>query len=302
MAKKSKNSKGSSKGYFSFDWGKGSGLDYVAVLKVFAIAVVLAGIGVGFYFVEGFVKEAPNVGHYITGLKFESPKWVGQELLGKIKLGATGNQKQILINESLAAQTAFNLQKIAWIYNVRVVIDGSTIDVGCQWRKPVALFRAGDKDVFVASDLTVLDHVAGLSLPIVELRGIGAATAPAVGQVWERDDVAAAITLLGQLETMDEMQTKDKPLLYHIAAVDVGNFGNRKAKNMPQIVLFAKDGTNVNWGAPLGQSSKYFEATDEEKLAMLYDYYKSHGRLSGLDVKYIELRIPQGQVPTPTLN
>ncbi|GAI43037.1 unnamed protein product, partial [marine sediment metagenome] len=43
---------------------------------------------------------------------------------------------------------------------------------------------------------------------------------------------------------------------------------------------------------------KYLEATDEEKLAKLYGYYKEYGSLLNA-VKYINLRNPQETVPRP---
>ena len=98
---------------------------------------------------------------------------------------------------------------------------------------------------------------------------------------------------------MDEISSPDKPLLKEIAGIDVSNLAGRRSSRKPHIVLYANDGTQVYWGASVGESSRYVEAPEKEKLAMLYGFYKEHGTIQGL-VKYIELRNPQKSLPLPT--
>jgi hypothetical protein len=43
---------------------------------------------------------------------------------------------------------------------------------------------------------------------------------------------------------------------------------------------------------------QHLEATDEDKLAKLYGYYKEYGSLMGR-AKYINLRDPQDKIPLP---
>jgi hypothetical protein len=62
--------------------------------------------------------------------------------------------------------------------------------------------------------------------------------------------------------------------------------------------MYAKDGTKIIWGAEVGSAARYLEASEQEKLARLYSFYKESGTLIGL-VKYIDLRPAQYQLPTP---
>ena len=113
--------------------------------------------------------------------------------------------------------------------------------------------------------------------PIVEFKGVEASQSPDVGKIWDKADVTAAVEVLRLLDKMDQL-TGQKPLLNQIAAIDVSNLAGRKSATEPHIVLVAKDGTNIKWGAAVGTSQKYVEATDQEKLAMLYDFYKLTAR------------------------
>jgi hypothetical protein len=144
----------------------------------------------------------------------------------------------------------------------------------------------------------VLDFLPIDTLAIVRIKGFSAQP-PKMGQKWSADDVDAAVTLLTALERMDEISTPETPLLNEIANIDVGNFGGRRSSRKPHIVLYAKDGTQVFWGAAYGESARYLEASEKEKIAMLYEFYKQHGTIQGI-VKYIELRNPQKAVPRPT--
>jgi hypothetical protein len=107
-----------------------------------------------------------------------------------------------------------------------------------------------------------------------------------------------ALALL--LHRMDAEVTPKNPLLEHIANIDMRNFNGRKNPREPHIVLRSKDGTQIIWGAEIGEWTKHLEATDEQKLAKLYAYYRDYGSLSaGAKYIYINLRDPQDKVPKP---
>ena len=96
---------------------------------------------------------------------------------------------------------------------------------------------------------------------------------------------------------MDKLVTPDKPLLYEIDRVDVSNFNGRENSKLAHIVLYAKDNTQIIWGAEIGKWQQHFESTDVQKIANLYEHYKEYGTLLG--VKYIILRDPQDNIPLP---
>ncbi|MCK4913417.1 MAG: hypothetical protein KAS69_02320, partial [Planctomycetes bacterium] len=104
--------------------------------------------------------------------------------------------------------------------------------------------------------------------------------------------------ILAQLEKMDELITPEKPLLNEIDRIDVSNFDGRKNNRFAHIILYAKDNTEIIWGAKIAAWQRYLEATDEEKLAKLYSHYKEYGSLLN-NAKYINLRNPQDNIPQP---
>ena len=133
----------------------------------------------------------------------------------------------------------------------------------------------------------------------MEVRGLAnTAGIAAPGQVWRTDDLAAAVEILIRLERMDMLVTPDKPLLYEIDSIDVSNFAGRQSGRDSHIVLYSKDNAQIMWGAEIGTWQQHLEATDEEKLAKLYAYYKEYGTLLN-GVKYINLRDPQQTIPLP---
>jgi hypothetical protein len=77
-----------------------------------------------------------------------------------------------------------------------------------------------------------------------------------------------------------------------LEGIDVSNFNGRRSNKFPHIVLISKDNTQIVWGAELGNWHRHLEASDEEKLAKLYSFYKENKTLSG-KVQTINLRDPQ---------
>jgi len=145
----------------------------------------------------------------------------------------------------------------------------------------------------------LIDFMPMPDLPIVEIKGLPPVTKiPPLGEVWQRKDLAAAIRILDRLNDMDKSLTPDKPLLYEIDRIDVGNFNGLKNSRQPHIILYTKDNTEIIWGAEMGKWQQHLESTDQQKLAKLYGYYKENGTLSGA-AKFINLRDPRDNIPLP---
>jgi hypothetical protein len=188
---------------------------------------------------------------------------------------------------------------VAWLRQVEVQVTHDTIRISGHWRKPLALIKRGLQSFYVDEELVVMDFVPMPSLPIVMVKGLSiAAKPPLPGDIWQGDDLAATVALLASLQKMDKLISPDKPLLEEIDRIDVSNFNGRQNNRFPHIVLYTKDNTEIIWGAEIGTWQRHLEATDEEKLAKLYAYYKEYGSLSG-GVKYINLRDPQDNIPQP---
>ncbi|MHC4632963.1 MAG: cell division protein FtsQ/DivIB [Planctomycetota bacterium] len=270
----------------------------INILKVLVVICVLAGIVVGIVFLEKYVKKTVPGPQESVSLELANvPEWVSEELQAKI-LAAAGGQA-FRLDEDAAQLVAENLASAVWLDEVKVQTKHDRLRIEGQWRRPLALVKSGLHKFYVDTELVVLDFVPVPRLPIVTITGLSLVTkTPPPGKVWQRDDLAAAVTILDQLSQMDKFITPDKPLLSEIDSINVSNFEGRADARFPHIVLYAKDNTEITWGAEVGKWQRYLESTDEEKLAKLYSYYKEHGTLLG-SAKYINLRDPQDNIPLP---
>ena len=273
----------------------------MGVLKVVGMICVLAAVGAGFVFLHKYVKRAAPVSAKIGPLELRNPPaWLTQPLLEKIYAAATANGQDLKLDEDAARSIQDNLEReVAWLHNITVQTTHRNILIEADYRKPIALVKSGLHKFYVDDDLTVLDFLPMPDLLIVRVEGVPVVTMPPSGCPFERDDLAAAVQVLKLLCWMDEHTTLDKPLLREIEAIDVSNFAGREDPRAAHIVLYATDRTQIVWGAEVGMWRRHLEAKDEEKLAMLYGFYKENGTLLG-GVKYINLRDPQRSIPLPT--
>jgi len=287
------------------------GPSLTGVLKVFGVVCVLGAIGIGvfaavrtgFAFLDKYMRKAVPVSEKFGSLELVGvPAWVNDRLEEKVYAAARANGEDLKLDEDAARSVQNNLEReVAWLRNVTVQTTHDTIRIEAQWRKPIALVKRGMYKFYVDAELVVLDFVPVPNLPIVKVKGLSLITKiPQPGTVWQREDLAAAVDVLKLLWRTDEDEevTPDKPLLWEIEVIDVSNFKGREDIRFPHIVLYATDKTEIIWGAEVGASQRYLEATYKEKLAKLYSYYKEHGSLLN-GVKYINLRDPQDKIPLP---
>jgi hypothetical protein len=282
------------------------------VLKVFAVACVSAAMGIGFVFVlwkgfislDNYVKNNIPISEKTSPPKLiDVPPWVNETLQTKILAAATP-RGDLIPNEEAARLVQKNLaQKVPWLDKVTVQATHDSIQITGRWRRPLALVKSSLNKFYVDSDLVVLDFVPIPNLPIVRVEGLPLIIkTPPPGTVWQHDDLAAAVAVLERLDQRDkDIKAPQKPLLREIDSIDVSNFEGRENARFPHIVLYAKDNTEIIWGAEIGKWQRHLESTDEQKLAKLYSYYKKHGTLLGgvTGVKYINLCDPQDNIPLP---
>jgi hypothetical protein len=272
----------------------------MGILKTLALVCVFTALGIGLVFLKGYVDKVTDVSDK-TGLLelLDPPKWLNEPLKNKIYDAATANGEDLKLDEDAAQSVQQNIQSlVVWVDKVKVRINHGSILIEAAWRKPLGLIRQDPQCCYVDAERVVLDFVPMPSLPIVKITGLSTTTFPSPGDVWQSEDLAAAVDILNQLDQMDRLVTPDKPLLREIDRIDVSNFNGRKSAGSPHIVLYASDDTKIIWGAAVGKWQRYLEATDEEKLARLYGYYKEYGSLLGV-VKYINLRDPQNNIHLP---
>jgi len=266
-------------------------------LTVFGAGCILAAVAAGFVLLDRYVQEITSSGKVGPLELVGRPGWFNNELIQKVHDAAGGSE--LSLDATTARTVAENLASIAWLYDVKVQTTSSSVRVRAKYRRPVGLIRRSRAVHYIDRDAVVLEYLPIEDLTIVQIKGFSAREIAPVGDRMGDDDIVAAVQLLLALERMDEISTPVAPLLREIASIDVSNLDGRRNRRKAHIVLYAKDGTQVNWGAAYGRSARYVEANDKEKIAMLYEFYKQHGTIQGI-VKYIELRNPQETVPRPT--
>lgn len=267
----------------------------MTILIVFVVICVCAAAGAAFYFMEKYVKSSKPAGTGPLVLE-DAPEWANDEL--KAKILAIAGYKYLELDENAARLVAENLISVGWLDKIKVQTKYGGVAIEGRWRKPLALIKSGYNKFYVDAERVVLDFVPMPKLPIVHIKGVTVTKIPDVGKVIEKQDIAAAVTILAAMAQMDKSVTPDKPLLSEIAAIDMSNFNGRHNNRQPHIILYTKDNTEIIWGAEFGSWHKFLEATDEEKLSKLYSYYKEYGTLLG-GAKYINLRDPQNTVHLP---
>ncbi len=259
-----------------------------------------AGAGFGLSHLSKYVETTVSVSHKVGDLELMSPPgWLNEALKKKISYAATVAGEDLRLDDDAAASVQRNLESFfVWLAEPRVKINNETIQIYGQWRQPRGLIEVDTTVFYVDENAVTLDYVEMPHLPIVRIEGHSLEKTPAMGQPLPDADIAAGLALLIRLGNMDKLAAPNRPLLFQIESIDVSNFNGRQDDNQPHIVLRTKGNTEIVWGAELGKWSIHLEATDEEKLAKLYAYYKGAGSLD-TGVKFINLRDPQGRIPLP---
>jgi hypothetical protein len=271
--------------------------NWVAIMKVAAAICFLAASGAFLRYAEGYVNAAtptPEGSLYLVGV----PDWAKWDLQNRVAEFAGGTRFPLM--EDTASVLARHLAPMSWLHDVHIRVTHNSVLVSAQWRKPVVMIelRETSSKIYVDQDLVVMDYMPMPHLPIVEAKGVSLDVVPLSGQKFDQGDLSSAVELALLLSQADAAYAPKTPLLEQIASIDVGNYKGRKNARAEHIGLFTKDGTQIIYGAEIGEYTKHGEASDQEKLASLYGYYKESGSF-GAEVKYINLRNPQGKVYQP---
>lgn len=277
------------------------GPSLIVMLRILAILCVLGGIIIGLMSLEKYViKTAPDIEGTGDLVLADVPVWVSDQLKEKVREIATPTGGNLGLDDDTVLSVQRNLEELTpWLDDVKVKVTHNTLRVEARWRKPVALIKSGNIKFYVDAEQVVLDYMEMPDLPIVEIKGLPpVAKIPPLGEVWHRDDLAAAVIILDLLDQRDKSLTSGKPLLYEIKRIDVSNFNGRQNSRLAHIILFSNDDSQIIWGAEVGQWQRNLESTDQEKLAKLYSYYEDYGSLSG-GARYINLRDPRDKIPLP---
>lgn len=278
----------------------------VGIIQSFLAVCAVGGVVLGIVHWDKLMKEEASASDVEDDVALEIksvPVWVNDALKEKLSFAARADGMGLQLDETVARRVQRNIEGVfPWLAGARVRTMPDRLVIEGSWRMPVVFVKRGLDKFYVDHDLVVLDFVEMPHLTITPVKGLKPmAKGPELGHAWEREDLAAAVELVELLRRWDAEKTPDKPLLDEIKAVDVSNYNGRDNKRFPHIVLYATDDTEIIWGAALGKWQRNLEATDAEKLAKLYAYYKEYGTLLG-EVKYINLRDPQDRINLPIDN
>jgi hypothetical protein len=269
-------------------------------LKYAAVVTALAAVLVAFALLDRYIRNGPSApGDFFLVELVDVPFWVEKSLTDRVVRIARARRDDPTVADDIARSVQRCITgQMAWLSDAKVRIANDRLVVEGRWRRPLVSFDVGGLVYYVDSTLTVLDYVPLPKLSIVEVALGEPVGTPRVGEVFRRDDLAAAAALLERMHRMENLVSFPKPLLNEIKGIDVRNLDGRRNAADGHIVMYTEDRTQIIWGARLGAWQRYLEAPDEEKLAKLYHYYEVHGTLCG-GARYIDLRPPQDCVLRP---
>jgi len=282
---------------------KSSRIDWAGVFKRFgkiaAVLAVVALIALGFIYLQRYVDKKVGVRRNTGSLVFaNAPLWFNDKIKTKIFASAVADGENFRLDEDAAWSVRENLESDPWLSDVKVQVKSDHLEVLAKFHRPLAMVEKRGRKYYIDHEMNVLDYIDVIHLPVIRITGVSTRVLPGIGEIWTSEEAAAAIKVLASLDGMDARVSPEKPLLFEIDSINVSNFQGRKSSKNPHIVLFTQDETQIIWGAQMGSSARYFESPDAEKLNKLYNHYKEHGTLQG-NVRYIELRIPQGEILQP---
>ncbi len=281
-------------------------MPWLKLLGYLTIILITTGIIVGFFYLNRYVNKKSPVRAQSGPMELtEAPVWISQSLMEKIAQTAGGTH--FMLDHNTAPAVAHKLQTLPWLYNVKVRLGQQKIFVNAKFRKPIAYVNYHKNKYYCAwafeeklpktKDVVILDYLPITDLNIIQITGFNKGLEPAVGAFWRKGDVTAAMEILSVMAKMDKIVTEHKPLLSEISEINVANFQGRENTSAPHIVLTAKDGTEIYFGAAIGQGPTYLEPKASEKISMLYNFFKEEGTIQDR-VKCIELQVPQNRVPS----
>lgn len=290
-------------------------------LSILFLTIFIAGGAIALIYMDRYVhNHANSTGEAGVSTTTEgplkligAPTWLTSDWTDALIAAAGG--KNFELNETSAKRVADRLSTLSWLDNVQVQTTPEYLTVRAKYRMPIAWVQADrNRKVCLDVDMNVLDYIPVESVPVVEIKGLASYKVPSPGHQWAAADAAAAVELVNLLyiadlhfqqerenktDTSQPKKIPQMPLLNEIQSIDVSNFGARKSRSAPNLVLNVADGTKVYWGAAWGQANVYFEADEKDKLARLYQFFMDHQNTLQGAAKYIELRWPQDSIPRP---
>jgi len=249
----------------------------------------------GLNYLEHHVKELPQYREVSLKVELQNPpNWTSEDLIDQVCLSAGLRADDFLLDEELTGRLMANLldqNKSPWVKHVRQVrkqYDGKVM-IDCELRRPIALIRQGSRICYIDAEGVVLPAVPleDRDNHIVRMQGIDVKLPP-VGEPVNSEPLMDGIEVLALIRGTDEKLKREERLWHELAVMDVSNWKGRINPVNAHLMLYTQNNTEIKWGAAVGRSRPYNEASIEEKLSILYRNHRLTNSLD--DYEYVDLR------------
>lgn len=276
-----------------------SSLDRAGRARILRIASIVAGVAIllavvhaGLARVESRVHALPRYDRPLSLEWMNLPDWMrldcNRHIVERLTARAGLNLNDRLLDNTLAERIGRNLSDpaIGWIRQVDRVVVGpdGRIALFCQFRRPTAWVRSGNRCYLVDSEGVLLPDsyapAATRESGLFTLAGVEKNKPDHPGVVWPGDDVQAGLKTITLVE--------GRSFSRQITAIDVSNFGGRKAPHHAHIELVTdRAGSRIRWGRAPG-SEDGMEIAASQKIALLEALYRNSGRVD-LNQTYVDV-------------
>lgn len=271
-------------------------------LKGTCVALVTAAIGCGICYglsvLREQVRESPIYRLSSDSLRLvKGPDWMTPAIRAEVSAGLLPPDfpsEFSLLDEAMSRRIAAAYEKCVWVERVERIVKHDPradpkrppLEVYLKFRRPIAMVRW--RDGFCLADDKGVRLPGMYSEPrlgashFLEVSGV-TAPPPAPGQVWSDPAALAGIRVVDAVEAKRDA--------FRLVAVDVSNYGGRRAKGDSEIALVTvSKKTCIKWGkAPSPEAAMLDEKTPEEKVAYLdFVYTRMNGQVDGV-LSYIDI-------------
>jgi len=265
------------------------------------LVLAFLGAGAGLLYLDSYVHQLARQRQVQLSVEFSNPPaWASDTLIKDICLSSGIRQDDFILDEDLPAQWATNLAQNPWVKQVKQIhrrYDGR-VQLDCELRRPIAKVIQSNGTFYLDAEgvvLTEAELAAGAG-HLVELRG----TVAAVGRPGETIGSAAlmaGLQVLSEIRRVDQALPPQQRLWAELAALDVSNHEGRRDPDRPHLSLYTGNGIELRWGAAVGRSRPYREASWKEKIESLYRAHRQTGTLTCY--QYVELRDASKRLADP---
>ncbi len=298
-------------------------------LGIMAVTIIAAGGALGLFYMDHFVKYQQQPLSINTEFSVRNPTdaWLQQEQAWVDMVYSVAGEVDNLPTEDIAKTVQQRLTQISWLYDIVVELDPQPdnclkVNITAGVRRPVAIIEVRRQKYYLDHQMFVFEYKPLDFLKTPEITGFSLNSKPTLQNTLNAEDIEAGINLIDYLLYCDSQYlaekktaypispqlyeiiqknkylfqklpniTVSKPLVTEIKRIDVSNCQGRKSSTKPHIIMYPQDGTPIEWGAALGQSTFYVEAYGEKKVENLYKTFINNNHSLDLKDKLKRLKL-----------